>query len=69
MIALERAGVPVNTYYASEIDPIALSISKRNYPNIIQLGDVANWRKWDINLGGCRPTYWRFSVPGVFFEW
>lgn len=40
MVALEMAGIPVETYYASEIDEYAMKISKKNYPNIIQLGDI-----------------------------
>lgn len=40
MIALERAGIPVNEYYASEIDKYATQVSESNYPNIIRLGDV-----------------------------
>ena len=40
MIALERANIPVDNYYASEIEESAISISSRNYPNIIRLGDV-----------------------------
>ena len=48
MVALERAGVPVDAYYASEIDKNAIAISQKNYPNIIRLGDVTKWREWDI---------------------
>ena len=48
MVALERAGIPVDAYYASEIDKNAIAISRKNYPNIIRLGDVAKWREWDI---------------------
>lgn len=40
MVALERAGIKVDAYYASEIEPNALKISKKNYPEIIQLGDI-----------------------------
>jgi len=40
-VALERAGIPVSAYYASEIDTYAIKISKHNYPDIIQLGDVS----------------------------
>lgn len=40
MIALERAGIPVKAYYASEIDKYAIQVSKANYPRIIRLGDV-----------------------------
>lgn len=40
MIALQRAGIKVDKYYASEIDKNAIKISNKNYPNIIQLGDI-----------------------------
>jgi site-specific DNA-cytosine methylase len=39
-VALERAGIPVEVYYASEIEQKPIEISKKNYPDIIQLGDV-----------------------------
>ena len=42
MVALERAGIQVNKYYASEIDKYAISISRKNYPEIMQLGDIRN---------------------------
>ena len=49
MVALERAGVEVDKYYASEVEPNAINISKKNYPKIIRLGDVTKWREWDID--------------------
>lgn len=49
MIALERAGINVDEYYASEIDKNAIAISKQNYKNIIRLGDVTKWKEWDID--------------------
>lgn len=48
-IALERAGIKVDNYYASEIDEYAIKIAKKNYPNIIELGDVNNWKSWNID--------------------
>ena len=39
-LALERAGIEVNKYYASEIDKYAIKITQSNYPDTIQLGDV-----------------------------
>ena len=39
-VALERAGIPVEAYYASEIDKYAIQISKKNYPDIQQVGSV-----------------------------
>ena len=48
-VALERAGIEVNNYYASEVDKYAISISNKNYPDIIQLGDVTKWNEWGID--------------------
>jgi site-specific DNA-cytosine methylase len=39
-IALQRAGIQVDKYYASEIKPIAIKCAQDNFPNTIQLGDV-----------------------------
>ena len=48
-VALERANIKVETYYASEIDDNAIKISKNNYPDIVQLGDVTKWHNWGID--------------------
>lgn len=48
-VALERAKIPVEKYYASEIDKYAIQVSKANYPDIIQLGDATKWKEWDID--------------------
>jgi DNA-cytosine methyltransferase len=47
-IALDRAGVEVENYYASELDKHAIKVTQANWPKTIQLGDVENWRDWDI---------------------
>jgi DNA (cytosine-5)-methyltransferase 3A len=39
-LALERANVSVDNYYACEIDKYAIQIAQKNFPNTIQLGDV-----------------------------
>lgn len=39
-IALERVGVKVNKYFASEIKEIGIKVTKHNYPNTIHIGDV-----------------------------
>ena len=49
MLALDRLGIKVDKYYASEIDKYAMQVSAANYPEIIQLGDVTNWQEWDID--------------------
>ena len=40
MVALERAGIPVERYVAYEIDKNAIQISEKNYPQIEHCGDV-----------------------------
>ena len=40
MVALDRAGIPVDNYYASEIDKHAIAVSKDNWKDIIHIGDV-----------------------------
>jgi DNA (cytosine-5)-methyltransferase 3A len=39
-LALNQLGVTVDNYYACEIDPYAIKIAQKNFPNTIQLGDV-----------------------------
>ena len=56
-LALERAGIEFEKYYSCEIDPICISINKRNHPDVIPLGDVENWKEWqlkdiDLIIGG-----------------
>ena len=56
-IALERAGIKVDKYYASEIKPHAIKVTQYNYPDTIQLGDVTkisgkDLPKIDLLIGG-----------------
>ncbi len=39
-IALDRVGVTVDSYYASEIKKSAIKVTKHNYPDTIHIGDV-----------------------------
>jgi DNA (cytosine-5)-methyltransferase 3A len=55
--ALERAGIQVTNYYASEIDKYAIKVTMSNYPNTIQLGSVVDvdgysLPKIDLLIGG-----------------
>jgi len=66
-VALERAGIRIDKYYACEIDKYAEAISKKNYPNIERLGDVTKidftkLEEIDLVIGGspCQG----FSVAG-----
>jgi DNA (cytosine-5)-methyltransferase 3A len=40
--ALQDAGIPVEVYYASEIDKYAIAVTQSNFPETIQLGSVEN---------------------------
>lgn len=56
-IALQRAGIKVDKYYASEIKDIAIKCAQANFPNTIQLGDVtkldlSKLDKIDLLIGG-----------------
>ncbi|MBR1625622.1 MAG: DNA (cytosine-5-)-methyltransferase [Bacteroidales bacterium] len=57
-LALRRAGVKIDVYYASEIDKYAIQVTQKNFPNTIQLGDVTQIDftqfigKIDLLIGG-----------------
>lgn len=56
-VALERAGIPVERYVAYEIEPNAIKISKKNYPQIKHCGDVTKadftqYQDFDLLIGG-----------------
>lgn len=69
MLALERAGIPVECYDAFEIDKNAVKISERNYPAIIHHGNVfdgdfTQFKGYDLLLGGSPCTYWSIAKKG-----
>ena len=57
-IALDKTGIPINKYYASEIDKYAIKVTNKNYPETINLGDVTTvsgelfTEKIDLLIGG-----------------
>ena len=56
-VALERAGIEVEKYYASEINPYSIQIAKKNYSDTIEIGDVRDvetvWYKdCELLIGG-----------------
>jgi len=51
-VAIERAGIPVEVYYASEVDKYAMQISNKNYPDIVQLGSVVDIDTKVLHLSG-----------------
>jgi len=51
-IALERAGLHVDNYFASEIDKYAMKVTKANYPNTKHIGSVVDVKADDLpNIG------------------
>jgi len=56
-VALKRAGIKIDKYFASEIDKYAIQVTQRNHPKTIQLGSVVNIKskdlpKIDLLIGG-----------------
>jgi DNA-cytosine methyltransferase len=49
LLALDRAGIDYDKYYASEVDKFAIQVAAANYKDTIHIGDVTKWRKWDID--------------------
>lgn len=37
---LDKLGIPVEHYYAAEIEPTAIKIALKNFPDIIEVGDL-----------------------------
>lgn len=66
MLALQRAGIPVECYDAFEIDKYAVTVSKRNFPVIVHHGNVydgdfTQFKGYDLLLGGSPCTYWSIA--------
>ena len=66
MLALQRAGIPVEEYHAFEIDKYAVTVSKNNFPGIFHHGNVFDgdftaFKGYDILLGGSPCTYWSIA--------
>lgn len=76
-VALERAGIPVQQYIASEIDKYAVTVSKANHPDIIHLGDVRTVRLMaeagvfghiDLLIGGSPCQGFSFAGKQLAFD-
>lgn len=75
-LALNKAGIEYDKYYASEIDDYAIKIAQKNYPNTIQLGDITNISneqldklpKIDLILGGSPCQGFSYSGKGLNFS-
>jgi len=73
MIALDRLGIKVDTYYASEVDKYAIQVSQKNYPEIIQIGDVCDikaedYQNIDLILSGSPCQGFSFAGKQLAFD-
>ena len=72
-IALERAGIPVTNYYASEIDKYAIQVANKNYPDTHHIGDVTqvtadNLPNIDLLIGGSPCQGFSFAGKQLNFD-
>lgn len=72
-IALERAGIKVDNYYASEIDKHSIQVTKHNYPNTKHIGDVKQVKggdlpKIDLLIGGSPCQGFSFAGKQLNFD-
>ena len=72
-VALERAGIPVTNYYASEVDKYAITIAKKNYPDTHHIGDVTQVSvdglpKIDLLIGGSPCQGFSFAGKQLNFD-
>jgi site-specific DNA-cytosine methylase len=72
-IALGKAGITYDKYYASEIDKHAIKVAMHNYPNTVQLGDVTQVRaedlpQIDLLIGGSPCQGFSFSGKQLNFS-
>jgi DNA-cytosine methyltransferase len=72
-IALDRLGIKVDNYYASEIDKYAIQVSQANYPDIIQVGDIteldlSTLPKIDLVMGGSPCQGFSFAGKQLAFD-
>ena len=72
-VALQRAGIKVDNYYASEVNKYAMQVTMKNYPNTIQLGDVSNVKgselpEIDLLMGGSPCQGFSFAGKQLNFE-
>ena len=72
-IALDKLGIKVDNYFASEIDKYAMQVTKKNYPNTIHIGDVTKVKaedlpKIDLLIGGSPCQGFSFAGKQLNFE-
>ena len=71
----KEAKLDVMNYYSSEVNEHAIKIANKNHSDIIQVGDINNWRNWDIDwssvdllLGGSPCQGFSFAGKQLNFD-
>jgi len=71
-VALERAGIKVDNYWASEVDKYAIQVSQKNWPDIEHIGDVcgvdATGMDVDLLIGGSPCQGFSFAGKQLNFD-
>jgi len=72
-LALQRLGIEVDTYYASEIDKYAIQVTQANFPETIQVGDVCqlkaeDYQEVDLILAGSPCQGFSFAGKQLAFD-
>lgn len=72
-LALDKAGIEVNNYFASEIDKHAIKVTQQNYPQTKQVGDVVDLKadtlpKIDLLIGGSPCQGFSFAGKNLNFD-
>lgn len=72
-LALRKAGIEYDNYFACEIDKYAIQVTQNNFPDTKQLGDVRNVKaadlpKIDLIIGGSPCQGFSFAGKGLNFN-
>jgi len=47
--AFSDLNIKIDKYYSSEIKPYAIELQQHHFSDVIQVGDINNWKQWDID--------------------
>jgi len=72
-VALDKLGIKVENYFASEIDKNAIKVTQHNFPHTVQMGNVldvsaTNLPKIDLIIGGSPCQGFSFSGKRLNFD-
>ena len=62
LVALHKAEIPIDNYYACEVNPYAIKVSNTNHPDITHIGDI---RKISYSYGVLTTENGTYSVGDI----